>query len=173
LVGQALNFEVDPADLARKETARFELIMNEGLATMPGLNVLMLAIEADNIPWAVATSSKLSYAKKVLEGIGLLEHCQAIASGEEVQRGKPHPDVYLLASSRLGFRPEKCLALEDSLPGCQSARAAGMVTVAVPVDNNSADFSCANYIYTSLHEVARDLEKLMAVPEDRSKGDYS
>jgi HAD superfamily hydrolase (TIGR01509 family) len=174
LVGQSLNIEVDPADLARKETARFELIMTEGLPTMPGLNVLMSSIGVHNIPWAVATSSRLSYARKVLEGIGLLDQCQAIASGEEVKRGKPHPDVYLLASSRLGIRPEECLALEDSLPGCQSARAAGMVTVAVPVNyNNNADFACAEYIYPSLHDVARDLEKMMADPGVKGKGNWS
>jgi beta-phosphoglucomutase-like phosphatase (HAD superfamily) len=66
------------------------------------------------------------------------------------------------------------LALEDSLPGCQSARAAGMVTVAVPANyKNIADFACAEYIYPSLHDVARDLEKMMAVPGVKSKGNWS
>ena len=165
LVSQTLNIKVEPADLARKEEAKFELIAAEGLPKMLGLDELITRIMDQGIPWAVATSSRLTYARRVLESIGLLDKCQAIASGEEVPRGKPHPDVYLLASRRLGISPEQCLALEDSAPGCQSARAAGMVTVAVPENlHNIADFSCAEYICGSLKDVARDLEIMMAHP---------
>ena len=166
LVGETLNIKVDPADLARKEEAKFEVIMAEGLPKMPGLDELLACIEELAIPWAVATSSRLAYARTVLDSIGMLDRCWAIASGEEVTRGKPHPDVYLLASSRLGIRPEECIALEDSAPGCQSAKAAGMLTIAVPESlHNVDDFTCANYVYRSLSEVAMDLEKLMAHAE--------
>jgi len=163
LVGETLNIKVDPADLARKEEAKFEVIMTEGLPKMPGLDELISRIEEQAIPWAVATSSRLAYARTVLDSIGMLDKCREIASGEEVTRGKPHPDVYLLASSRLGIRPEECMALEDSAPGCQSARAAGMLTIAVPDTLHNVDnFTYANHVYGSLSEVARDLEKLMA-----------
>jgi beta-phosphoglucomutase-like phosphatase (HAD superfamily) len=68
----------------------------------------------------------------VLELAGLGSCFAATVSSEEVARGKPAPDVYLEAASRLGVAPERCAAVEDSTNGLLSASAAGMAVVAVP-----------------------------------------
>ncbi len=59
----------------------------------------------------------------------------AIVSSDEVAAGKPAPDVYLLAASRLGVAPERCLVVEDSLNGVRAGKAAGMTVVLVPNDS--------------------------------------
>src|SRR5690606_7262151 len=63
---------------------------------------------------------------------GVRDAFAAVVSSDEVARGKPAPDVYLEAARRLGARPERCVAIEDSANGLRSAAAAGMVVVVVP-----------------------------------------
>jgi HAD superfamily hydrolase (TIGR01509 family) len=162
LVKKALNLNVDPVELSQNEQSNFRDIMESGLKTMPGLSTLLSRLDHYSLPWAVATSSGLAYARKVLAMIDLLDDCQVIASGEEVTRGKPHPDIYLLASSRLGLAPDKCLALEDSVAGCQAANSAGMITIAIPSTLiKQADYSCAHIICPALDAVVPHIDKFM------------
>jgi beta-phosphoglucomutase-like phosphatase (HAD superfamily) len=68
----------------------------------------------------------------VLELAGLTDCFRATVSSEEVEHGKPAPDVYLEAARRLGVAPERCAAVEDSHAGIRSAKAAGMRVIAIP-----------------------------------------
>jgi len=68
----------------------------------------------------------------VLDTAGLSELFEVTVSSEEVERGKPAPDVYVEAARRLGVAPELCAAVEDSANGIRSARAAGMRVIAIP-----------------------------------------
>lgn len=162
LVTKALGLAVDPVELSQKEQSNFRNILESGVETMPGLGTLLSSLDDYSLPWAVATSSGLAYAKKVLAMIDLLDDCQVITSGEEVARGKPHPDIYLLASNRLGLAPDKCLALEDSVAGCQAANSAGMITIAIPSPLiKKADYSCAHIVCPTLNEVVHQIDKFM------------
>ena len=67
-----------------------------------------------------------------MEKAGLADAFAATVSSEEVERGKPAPDVYLEAARRLGVEPVECVAIEDSTNGIRSAHAAGMAVIAVP-----------------------------------------
>jgi HAD superfamily hydrolase (TIGR01509 family) len=83
-------------------------------------------------PLALASSSNREVFESVLEIAGLADCFRATVSSEEVERGKPAPDVYLEAARRLGVAPERCAAVEDSHAGIRSAHAAGMRVVAIP-----------------------------------------
>lgn len=87
---------------------------------------------AARYPLAVASSSNRPLIDAVLDVSGLAPSFQATVSSEEVERGKPAPDVYLEAARRLGVEPERCAAIEDSHSGIRSAHAAGMLVVAIP-----------------------------------------
>jgi HAD superfamily hydrolase (TIGR01509 family) len=87
---------------------------------------------ADRWPLGVASSSNRPLIDLVLELSGLAPLFRATVSSEEVARGKPAPDVYLEAARRLGVRPERAAAVEDSEAGIRSASAAGLRVVAVP-----------------------------------------
>jgi HAD superfamily hydrolase (TIGR01509 family) len=162
LIREAFNLP-KPADAILEERRLiYQQLRAQGVPVMPGLMELHAIIAARQIPWAVATSSPRDHAEEILAQLGLADAVGAIAAGNEVQHGKPAPDIYLLAAQRLGVPPQKCLALEDSGPGSRAAVAAGMLTVAIPNgETNSADFSHAHYVYTSLFDVIENLDRLL------------
>jgi beta-phosphoglucomutase-like phosphatase (HAD superfamily) len=123
----------------------------------------MRELQSRQMPWGVATSNRRAFATQVLQQLGLWSTCKSLTTGQDVQHGKPAPDIYLLAAERMTVSPEFCLALEDSVPGAQAARAAGMVTIAIPGSHEEAEaFDFANFVYSSLGDVARDLDMLLA-----------
>ena len=81
---------------------------------------------------AVASSSNRPLIEAVLAGAGIAGLFEATVSSEEVARSKPAPDVYLEAARRLGVRPERCAAVEDSSNGLRAAHAAGLRVLALP-----------------------------------------
>jgi HAD superfamily hydrolase (TIGR01509 family) len=83
-------------------------------------------------PLGLASSSNRELIDRALEVSGLASHFRATVSSEEVDRGKPAPDVYLEAARRLGVEASRCAAIEDSANGIRSAHAAGMTVVAIP-----------------------------------------
>jgi HAD superfamily hydrolase (TIGR01509 family) len=84
---------------------------------------------AGKLPMAVATGGTRAICSKTLEGVGLLEYFQAIVTADDVERGKPAPDIFLEAARRIGVAPNDCLAFEDADLGLQAARSAGMQVV--------------------------------------------
>lgn len=126
----------------------------DGFPPMPGLFELMDAIAARGIRWGVATASERAYGERVLRQLGLDQAAGALAGGDEVAHNKPAPDVYQLAAARLNVDPTRCVALEDSAPGCRAAAAAGMTVGVIPhALTRAADFGCARYRFESLAAV--------------------
>ncbi len=87
---------------------------------------------AERVPVAIASSSNRSLIELAVERAALKEAFTALVSSEEVDRGKPEPDVYLRAAELLGVEPGHCGAVEDSSNGLRAAHAAGAFVVAVP-----------------------------------------
>ena len=162
LLQSRLGIPAEAEELARQKEEILARLGTEGIPPMPGLETLMNELAARQIPWAVATSNRRLFATQVLKQLGLWSACQSLTTGEDVQKGKPAPDIYLLAARRLGVRPGRCLALEDSVPGAQAAKAAGMVTIAVPGPHEEASaFDFADHVYKTLAGVAGELDTLL------------
>ena len=169
LVLDALPVPLGRDELVANKTAIFLDSLAGGVPVMPGLWALLGAVEARGLPWAVATSTPRAVAEIILTKLGVVGRYGALACGDEAARGKPAPDIFLLAAARLGVAPAGCLALEDSAAGCAAAVAAGMRVAAVgpaamaaPRATNDADpFACAYRRYPSLAEVAADLDELL------------
>jgi HAD superfamily hydrolase (TIGR01509 family) len=89
------------------------------------------SLRSRGVPVAVASSSPRDRLSRTLERAGLLDAFDVVVSGDEVEHGKPAPDMFLLAASRLGVEPATCVVVEDSPPGVQAGVAAGMFTLAV------------------------------------------
>lgn len=81
---------------------------------------------AGRLPMAVATGGTRAICTKTLEALHLLEYFHAVVTADDVEHGKPAPDIFLEAARRIGIAPEQCLAFEDADLGVQSAEAAGM-----------------------------------------------
>lgn len=110
----------------------FETLLDKHLAPMPGLIELLDRVESAGLGKAVATSSGRDYAEDVLARYELLDRFTAILTAEDVTHGKPHPEIYAAATSRLRADPTRSLVLEDSNAGVEAAKAAGCFAVAVP-----------------------------------------
>jgi HAD superfamily hydrolase (TIGR01509 family) len=164
LVQETYDLPADTAELGRKEEEAFGREMQAtGVPAMPGLMRMVGELERRQIPWGVATSSHRAYALTVLEQLVLSGVCQAMAAGDEVRHAKPAPDLYLLAAERLAVSPEQCLALEDSVPGCRAAVAAGMHVIAIPGDHAEAsEFEFVDDVFGSLHDVADRLDAFVS-----------
>jgi HAD superfamily hydrolase (TIGR01509 family) len=119
------------ATLADLEAAYWR-IAREELAPMPGLHQAVERLAGAGLPLAVASSGTRAYVEHVLTGLGVRTAFGVVVAGEDVTRGKPDPEVYLLAASRLAADPADCVAVEDAPHGVTAAHAAGMRVVAVP-----------------------------------------
>jgi len=120
-----------PAEIGRRVVVEIAASYRADLPLVPGADVAIRALAA-RYPLAVASSSNRELIELALSLSGLADSFRAVVSSEEVERGKPAPDVYLEAASRLGIAAEDCAAVEDSSNGIRSAHAAGMRVVAVP-----------------------------------------
>ncbi|MEV3988349.1 HAD family phosphatase [Streptomyces sp. NPDC049837] len=105
----------------------------------PEMRVFVELLHAEGVPMAVASGSSRTAIEAVLGGTGLDAYLTTLVSAEEVERGKPAPDVFLEAARRLGVEPAHCVVLEDAPPGAAAAEAAGMRCVAVPYVPGTAD----------------------------------
>ncbi len=163
MLREAYDLSIGVDTLAREKTDALAKICANGVPAMPGLYEFHESITGRGLLWGVATSSSRSHAEEILVQLALSDSCQAFAGGDEVPQGKPAPDIYLLVAERLGVPASHCLAIEDSAPGCRSALSAGMIVAAVPnVDTKAADFSDVDYVFSSLHDVSKELDALLA-----------
>ena len=119
-----------------------------------GLLILLDGMEALRLPMAVASATVRAEVERRLAGVGLLRRFGAIVGGDEVARGKPAPDLFLLAAERLGANPGDCVVLEDSEAGVRAAAAAGMIPIMVPdlVEPSPATRALARAVLPSLTE---------------------
>ncbi|MBY0323909.1 MAG: HAD family phosphatase [Reyranella sp.] len=103
-----------------------------GIPLKPGVVELLDFLDGHGLPLAVATSARRPTAENHLGKAGLLDRFKAVATRDDVERTKPHPDVYLEAARRLAVAPERCIAFEDSNVGLEAAHAAGTMAFMVP-----------------------------------------
>lgn len=121
-----------PEAIAREVGARIVTEFADELPLLPGAQAAVRRMRVAFGSLAVASSSPRPVILRVLELSGLAGEFAAVTSSDEVARGKPAPDVYLLAAERLGLPAHEAVAIEDSTNGLRSAAAAGCRVVAVP-----------------------------------------
>ncbi|AEF84410.1 putative beta-phosphoglucomutase (Beta-PGM) [Treponema primitia ZAS-2] len=116
-------------DLTRERI--IERAEKEGIPHRPGLIALLDHLAALKVPLGVATSTDREAALWKLRKAGILERFSAMTFGDEIRRGKPDPDIFLLAAARLGEAPRDCIGFEDSPAGLMALHAAGIRSVFV------------------------------------------
>jgi HAD superfamily hydrolase (TIGR01509 family) len=133
------------------------------LVMKPGLLDLLDFLEQRDVPKIVATSTRRSHAVPRLQKVNLLHRFATVTTGDQVQNGKPAPDVFLLAASTIDVPPQACLVLEDSEAGVGGAHAAGMTVFMIPDMKQPCEVtrSRAAAVCTSLVEVKQRLAELV------------
>ena len=126
-----LGVAMEAAEINREVVRRMEEGYREELPLLPGASEAVRAL-AGRWPLGLASSANREVIDLVLELAGFGDAFRVTVSSEEVERGKPAPDVYLAAARGLGVEPARCVAIEDSSSGLRAAAAAGMTVIAVP-----------------------------------------
>lgn len=123
-----------PLDETNERTGDYvwQEVDQQGAPLKPGLGELLIYLEQAGIRRAVASSSDRQTVDRLLTAAGLLDGFAATVAGDEVEHGKPAPDIFLRAASLLGVAPDRCLVLEDSQAGTRAAADAGMACIIVP-----------------------------------------
>ncbi|USD36696.1 HAD family phosphatase [Ferrimonas sp. SCSIO 43195] len=137
------------------------VVEHQPIPVKPGVIDLLEWLRANGISMAVATSTAKVVARKKLSLAGLDHYFDSLATGCEVSRGKPDPEIYRLAASRLNVAPAKCLAFEDSNNGVHAAVAADMITYQIPdlVDPSDEVIALGHTVLPSMVQVLEDLKR--------------
>ena len=120
------------AEFRQHFSVEIRQLLDSGIPLKPGVIELLDFLASRALPLAVATSAGRVTAESHLGKAGLLDRFKALATRDDVEGAKPHPDVYLEAARRLGVAPERCIAFEDSNVGLTAAHAAGTMAFMVP-----------------------------------------
>jgi len=131
-----------PADLVQEAVTRVENlevedVPNDGVQLLPGTRDLLDALPADS--WAVVTSATRRLAEARLDAVGILP--KTLIAADDITRGKPDPEPYLLAARQLGVDPARCVVFEDAPAGLKAGRAAGMTTVALTTTHQAHELT--------------------------------
>jgi len=139
-----------------------EIIARESPLLKPGAAELLDYLKEKKIPMAVASSTNVAATREHLEASRILSCFQAVVGGDMVEKGKPHPDIFLKAAELLGIAPADCIVVEDSPAGIRAAVSAGMHAVLVPdlaaITQQIIDMSAI--VLDSLHQLPAYLDTL-------------
>jgi HAD superfamily hydrolase (TIGR01509 family) len=153
-------FDVDAPteDLVRRKREHLVALVKAEGQSLPGVPDVPLGLRAAGLRLGLVSASARQVIEAILETVRLNGAFETIVSADEVARGKPAPDGYLMASRRLGLDPEQCFVVEDTRNGVLAGKSAGMTVAAVPGPRTlHEDFSPADLVLPSLEALPKVL----------------
>ncbi|SDM38077.1 haloacid dehalogenase superfamily, subfamily IA, variant 3 with third motif having DD or ED [Streptomyces sp. cf386] len=133
------GLEATVDELLAAKNRRYLDLARTATRAYPEMREFVELLANEGVPMAVASGSSLEAITAILAGTGLDTHLRTVVSADEVDHGKPAPDVFLEAARRLGVAAGDCVVLEDAAPGAAAAHAAGMRCIAIPYVAAQAD----------------------------------
>lgn len=150
--GRQLSQNESEKYTAEKELLYRELYKND-IEEVEGLTDFIAKLHNLGLKTAIATTAPKPNREFALKSLDLRGKFEVILGDEHVSNGKPHPEIYLKAAKKLGIKPEDCVVLEDSPPGIQSAKSAGMTVVGILTSHSKNDLSEADYLVHNFTEL--------------------
>ena len=156
---EGLGHRVDAGAFRQVWDERYAEITTRPIPLKAGVRDMLATLSRRGIPAAVATSTRTAQAQRHLRHTGILESFAVVIGGDQVERGKPYPDIYLKAVETLGASAEACLALEDSENGVRAAVAAGLRVIQIPdlIQPSSDLLALGHQVRESLLQVHAEL----------------
>jgi len=154
--------------IAKEKEAIFRILGRNKIKPFPGAVNLIRHLAERRVKMALVSSTPARNIGVVLSGLGIADLFQAVISGEDVTKGKPDPEGYLLAAERLGIKTENCVVIEDATAGVSAARRAGMHCVAITNTRPRSKLARADLIIDSLETIDVDDLKRLALSADSS-----
>ncbi len=163
----AILFDVAEAEavagLDERKESLYREIIRPAVPAMSGAVSLVTALHAAGYRLAVGSSGPPANVALVCEAMGLDAYLSASITGADVTRGKPDPQVFLLAAERLGLPAARCVVIEDAPAGIEAAHAAGMTCIALSSAHGDARLAAADRIVAKLDELGpADIRALLA-----------
>jgi HAD superfamily hydrolase (TIGR01509 family) len=119
----------DPLELLKEKWDTIYCLANlKRIELVEGVIGLLEVIDSLNLPISIASASPIEWIQTCLVSTEISHYFTSLASVDEVKRGKPEPDVFILAARKLGIEPKECIAVEDGESGVKAALKAGMIT---------------------------------------------
>jgi sugar-phosphatase len=146
----------------------FHAATNARCDPLPGAVESLTSLPPDS--WAIVTSGRRNHVMQCLR-TSALPRPTVLVCGDEIRRGKPDPEGFLLAARRLGVSPAACIVVEDAPVGIQAARAAGMTAIAVSTTHDVADLGASDLVFPSLREATPELLAHLPADTRASVGD--
>ncbi|WP_428956434.1 HAD family hydrolase [Streptomyces sp. cg35] len=147
---RAYGIEAPADELLADMNARYLDLARADTHVFPQMRLFVERLHTAGVPMIVASGSSPEAIEAILTGTGLGAQLTRYVSADEVEHGKPAPDVFLEAARRLGVEPAHCVVLEDAAPGAAAAHAAGMRCIALPYVAAQADdpaFTTADLLF--------------------------
>ena len=149
-----LRDEARIAALCRRKEEAFRRIIADDFPAMPGAAELLGDLHSAGFRLAIGSSAPPENVEMVVARLGVGDLLDAIVTGSDVSRGKPDPQVFLMAAERLGVKPARCAVVEDAPPGVQAAKAAGMAAVGMASTGRTVEeLAEADIVVRSLSEL--------------------
>jgi len=151
-------------EIGRRKEAIYREIVYKHLTPMPGLLRLIQELKARRFRIAVATSAPKANASLILKTLKLEHELAALVTEEDVEEGKPDPEIFLKAAEKCLASPENCIVIEDSPAGIKAAKAAGMKAIALTTTRPAEELSEADLVVENLAMLTPEiLESLLEV----------
>jgi beta-phosphoglucomutase len=145
-------------DLGYRKEELYKAGARQGVSLLPGVRELLEGLHAAGFRQAIGSSAPRGNVDLILEMTGAARFFDAIVSAEDTTRGKPDPQVFLVAAEKLGVPPRRCLVMEDAVAGVEAAKAGGMKCVGVTFVGHHPDESLrragADLVVKTLAEVS-------------------
>ena len=126
-----LTTEEQLREVGNEKEALYRNTYGHLLQPLPGLHAFFNGLIAKKLPIGLATMGDQNNLEMTLKQLKITSYFHSTTGGDQVEKGKPHPEIFLTAAKKLGVAPQDCLAFEDTASGIQAAQAAGMDVVGV------------------------------------------
>jgi beta-phosphoglucomutase family hydrolase len=153
LFGRELT-EAEWTGYSDEKEAMYHASYGPVMKPVKGLRRLLQSLRKNSIGAAVGTAAPTMNANFIIDGLKLRPYFQTIVDITQVQNSKPHPEIFLTAAARLGIEPKNCVVFEDSIPGVEAGKRAGMTVVAIITTHTAQELAAADYIIKDYTEVS-------------------
>lgn len=141
------------ADYTEEKEAIYRELYEPDIIEVEGLTDVISELQARNLKTAIATTAPEKNRNFALRILKLEDKFEVILGDEHVTKGKPNPEIYLSTARELGVEPGECLVFEDSPPGVESGKSAGMTVVGLLTSHEADELPAADYVVRDFNDI--------------------
>lgn len=147
--------------MGEEKEAIYRELHGKDMVPIVGFRQFIQLLKDNNIPMAVATNAPVSNVDFIMDKIGLRHFFSVVIDASSVKNGKPDPEIYLKSAERLGVLPERCIVMEDSVPGAEAGIRAGMKVITITTSHAKEELNHTDLVIDGYDELS--MEKLISL----------